>query len=138
MILIIPELTEELLVRERVLIWQENIQKTSPHLKVASLLAWSIFGPQDIEDKDLVTTLSKGYAALSQFPDFRAFDVYIGFLLREDFEEVDTIIFESAMAKEIFELRFLENTLPKAKEIIIIQDGESIETEIYKRTIKYH
>lgn len=135
-ILVIPELREKQITDLRMSRIENNLYKTINGIKVANLASWSVFAPKLKDDEgDLMTLLTRGYFALSQNPTFLAYDVYIGFLLREDFPEVDTIMFESPAAKEIYEARMNLDSLPEAKETLII-DGEMIlETEIYKRAI---
>ena len=139
-ILIIPEIIEEVRMKREILQIEENLFKILKETSIANMLSLSVAAPQPEEDEELTSLdlLTRGYYVLSQSEFFFSFDVYIGFLLKEDFPEVDTIIYTSPAAKEIFETRFKEDTLPKAKETIVV-DGEMIvENEVYKRTVKYN
>lgn len=136
-ILVIPEITNPLMTRAGMFKVEEGINRLEEGFSVANLYAWSVFAPYAGDDKDTsLDVLSKGYYALSLSPAFLSFDVYIGFLLKQDFEEVDTIIYTSEAAKQIFETRFVENTLPKAREELIIEKDMSVENEVFKRLHK--
>ena len=131
-ILIIPEITDPILMKDEIFRIEENLIKTRPTHSIANLMSWSIFTP--VKKRSAMDYLVSGYEALSNSDQFKAFDIYIGFLNKEDFPRVDTIIFSTPMAKEIFEMRF-KNILPSATETIIVTGDDTVENEVYKRTI---
>lgn len=133
-ILIIPEIREKQIMDMRMSEIETNINKTMNKISVANLASFSIFAPKRTEEETSLDLLTKGYFVLTQLPAFFMFDIYIGFLLKEDFEEIDTIIYESEAAKEIYEARMNIELLPTAKETIVITGEMSIENEVYKRT----
>lgn len=139
-ILVIPELREKQITDVRMSKIEENIYKTIEGVSVANLAAWSIFAPKlkDGDEDDTMNLLIRGYYALTMHPLFLAFDIYLGFLFREDVPEVDAIIYESEAAKAIYETRLDINLLPKAKEIIVVSGEMSVENEVYKRTSQYN
>lgn len=138
-ILIIPELREKQITDMRMSKMEENIYKITEDISVANMASWSVLAPQLEEgyEDGTIELLVRGYFALTMNPLFLAFDVYIGFLFREDMPKIDTIIFESEAAKAIYETRLDINLLPEAKETIVINGEMSVEHEVYKRTSQY-
>lgn len=139
-ILVIPELREKEITDLEMSRIEENLYKTIEDISVANLASWSAIAPplEELQEDDTLNLLIRGYFALGLNPLFLRFDVYIGFLFREDVEKVDAIIFTSEAAKAIYEMRLDTELLPKAKETIVISGEMSVENEIYKRTSKYN
>lgn len=134
-ILIIPEITDKKRTEAKMYQIEERLSKILSRSSIINLFSWSVLAPRDKGvEETILDSLGKGYFALSQTPYFLTFDVIIGFLLREDYKKINTIIFESPTAKEVFEARFKEDTLPMCDDIIVITGEMSIETEVYKRT----
>lgn len=117
---------------------EANLYRTIKKLSIANLASWSVFAPELETEETTLDLLTRGYFALSQNPTFLSYDVYIGFLLKEDFERVDLIIYDSIAAKEIYETRFAKESLPEADETIVITGEMSVENEVYKRATRYH
>lgn len=137
-ILVVPEIREKQITDMRMSEIEANLYKTLKGISVANLASWSVFAPKLEGEESTLDLLSRGYFALSQNPTFLSYDVYIGFLLREEFETVDVIIYESAAAKEIYEARFNLDSLPLADEVIVVSGEMSVENEVYKRATRYH
>ena len=137
-ILIIPELREKQITDMRMSQIETNLYRTIKKLSIANLASWSAFAPELETEETTLDLLTRGYFALSQSPTFLSYDVYIGFLLKEDFERVDLIIYDSVAAKEIYETRFAKESLPEADETIVITGEMSVENEVYKRATRYH
>lgn len=132
-ILVIPELTNRSELNALFSKTELSIAKMNPTLSVASLVSWSVFAP-GAKEATALDELTRGYFALSKSPVFKAFDVYIGFLLKEDFHIVDLIFFTSPAAKEIYDMRMGLNSLPIGTQIVL-KKGDDIGSEIYRRTV---
>ena len=137
-ILIIPELREKQITDMRMSEIETNLYKTLKGVSIANLASWSVFAPKLEKEETTLDLLTRGYFALSQNPTFLSYDIYIGFLLREEFETVDLIIYESPAAKEIYEMRLNIDSLPIADEVIVVSGEMSVENEVYKRATRYH
>lgn len=137
-ILIIPELTNKESAGKRSLEIERLIVKTSPNVSIANLFSLSIFSPKSKEYNTLIGALSGGYFVLKnlELHGEANYDVYIGFLDKEDYQNIDCIIYESEVAKSIFNERFLGgDILPKSRENVICGDPSEVAHEVYKRTI---
>lgn len=133
-ILVVPLLTTLEETKRNALNVEEQIVKINPRVSIANIASWSVFSPTGREAKTVTEMLAGGYHALSNAEVFRAFDVYIGVLPREDFEVIDLIIFQNEKAKDIFYERYEKGYLPKAVQEIVSEDGE-VGGEVYRRTV---
>lgn len=131
-ILIIPEITDPILMKDEVFRIEEGITKIRPNLSIANLMAFSIFSKEP--KYSTMEYLVAGYQVLSELEHFKAFDIYIGYLDKDDFPRVDAIVFTSPAAKEIYEMRISDQLLPQG-EVVVVQGDNTVENEVYKRTI---